>query len=126
MIDAKLLIRCFTLLVAHDWLMARSNLESLVEQTRDFPVSDARGALRAEEDAVRALGLASSLYFKPVRCLQRSAVLVRLLRRQGISALMVIGVRKVPFLAHAWVEVNGKVIDGGFANQETYLVLEEC
>jgi hypothetical protein len=44
-------------------------------------------------------------------CLQRSAITACLLRQKGIAARIVIGVRPVPFLAHAWVEVNGAVVN---------------
>jgi hypothetical protein len=54
------------------------------------------------------------------RCLARSLVLTRLLARRGISAKLVIGARADPeFLAHAWVECEGKPVlspgDGSFA-----------
>jgi Transglutaminase-like superfamily len=54
------------------------------------------------------------------RCLARSLVLTRLLARRGIPAKLVIGIRADPeFLAHAWVECEGKPVlspgDGSFA-----------
>lgn len=58
-----------------------------------------------------ALVLAGCLYWKPVRCLQRSVCMVRLLRAQGVAARLVIGYRPAPFFSHAWVEVNGHVIN---------------
>jgi len=53
------------------------------------------------------------------RCLRRSLVLLQLLERRGISARLVIGARTSPdFLAHAWVELDGRpvlsVADGSF------------
>jgi Transglutaminase-like superfamily len=53
------------------------------------------------------------------RCLARSLVLTRLLARRGIPATLVIGARTVPdFLAHAWVEHEGRAVlapgDGSF------------
>jgi len=50
-------------------------------------------------------------YPKKALCLQRSAVLACLLRNHGIAARMVIGARPMPFLAHAWVEVEGSVVN---------------
>jgi hypothetical protein len=50
-------------------------------------------------------------YPKRALCLQRSAVTTCLLRSCGISARMMIGVRPMPFLAHAWVEVEGSVVN---------------
>jgi hypothetical protein len=54
------------------------------------------------------------------RCLARSLVLTRLLARRGIPAKLVIAARSEPeFLAHAWVECDGKPVlspgDGSFA-----------
>lgn len=58
-----------------------------------------------------AVNLAASLYFKRVRCLQRSVVTLRLLRKHGILSRLVIGYRSSPFLMHAWTEVDGKIIN---------------
>ena len=44
-------------------------------------------------------------------CLQRSAVTTCLLRTHGIEAHMVVGIRPMPFLAHAWTEVDGVVVN---------------
>ena len=55
--------------------------------------------------------LASCLYWKPVRCLQRSLCTARLLRIHGVAAQLVIGYRAMPFLSHAWVESDGRVVN---------------
>lgn len=44
-------------------------------------------------------------------CLQRSAITTWLLRSRGIAARLVIGARSMPFAAHAWVEVEGVVVN---------------
>lgn len=46
----------------------------------------------------------------PDDCLARSLALYRYLRRAGFAAEHVIGVRRVPFRAHAWVEYDGAVV----------------
>jgi hypothetical protein len=43
-------------------------------------------------------------------CWPRSLVLVRALRGRGVDARLCLGVRKFPFLAHAWVELGGVAI----------------
>ncbi|HEY2054838.1 MAG TPA: lasso peptide biosynthesis B2 protein [Solirubrobacterales bacterium] len=53
------------------------------------------------------------------RCLRRSLVLLRLLSRRGIPARLVIAARSDPhFLAHAWLEYDGRPVlppgDAGF------------
>ena len=65
-----------------------------------------------------AVLLATCFYFKPVLCLQRAVCTVRLLRRHGIVARLVIGYRPSPFFSHAWVEVNGRVVYGSPAYQQ--------
>jgi hypothetical protein len=44
----------------------------------------------------------------PHDCLARSLALFRYLRWRGIPATHVIGIRRVPFIAHAWVEISGE------------------
>jgi hypothetical protein len=44
----------------------------------------------------------------PYDCLARSLALFRYLRWRGIPATHVIGIRRVPFIAHAWVEICGE------------------
>jgi hypothetical protein len=58
-----------------------------------------------------AVDIASCFYFKQVLCMHRSFVAVRLLRKAGVSADLVIGSRPIPFVSHAWVEVDGRVVN---------------
>lgn len=46
----------------------------------------------------------------PTLCLVHSAALVLLLRSHAVPAKLVIGIRRRPFRAHAWVESNGEVV----------------
>lgn len=71
------------------------------------------------EEIFRSVNLAACFYHKPVRCLQRSVVTVRLLRQYGIDCRLVIAYRLTPFLMHAWPEVNGQIANDlpGFAEQ---------
>ena len=59
----------------------------------------------------RAVDLACALYFKRVLCLQRSAATTILLRRNGSKAELVIGAQLLPFRSHAWVEIDGQVVN---------------
>jgi hypothetical protein len=72
----------------------------------------------------RTVTAVSSFYWKPVPCLQRSVVTVRLLRQYGVEAQVVIGCRAVPFASHAWVEVNGRVVNDSSGYQRKLRVLE--
>ena len=76
-----------------------------------------------EQRICDAVLLATCFYFKPVLCLQRAACTVRLLRRYGIVARLVIGYRPSPFFSHAWVEVDGRVVYGSPAYQKRLLPL---
>jgi hypothetical protein len=73
-----------------------------------------------------AVDRAATCYFKRAWCLQRSATNVCLLRLRGIEAELVIGARKLPFGAHAWVEVGGSVVNNHPIVRERYAVLERC
>jgi hypothetical protein len=70
-----------------------------------------------------AVLLATCFYWKPVLCLQRSVCAVRLLRRYGIAAKLVIGYRPAPFFSHAWVEVDGRVVNSPPAYKKRLRVL---
>jgi hypothetical protein len=59
----------------------------------------------------RAMDRASTLYPRHALCLQRSAAATCVLRDHGVAAALVIGARKHPFRAHAWVEVDGAVVN---------------
>ena len=59
-------------------------------------------------------------------CLQRSAVTTWLLRSLGIPAEMVIGVHKMPFYGHSWVEVDGRVVNDHKNVQTFFHVLSRC
>jgi Transglutaminase-like superfamily len=56
---------------------------------------------------------AANLFFR-TSCLEHSLVLCRMLRQRGMNADLRIGARKEGnrFEAHAWVELDGSVVDG--------------
>jgi len=49
-----------------------------------------------------------------------------LLKRYGVPAQMIIGAQQVPFKAHAWVEVDGRVVNDKAYMRELYAVLDRC
>ena len=63
-------------------------------------------------------------YWKRAACLQRSAASTWLLRRHGVAADMVIGFRPLPFESHAWVEVNGQVVNDRPQYQRAFQILD--
>jgi transglutaminase superfamily protein/coenzyme PQQ synthesis protein D (PqqD) len=74
----------------------------------------------------QAVDQAAAFYFKRAWCLQRSAVAMALLRLRGLPAKLVIGIHQVPFHAHAWVELRGRVINDRPWLPEAYAVIESC
>ena len=72
----------------------------------------------------RTVTAVCSFYWKPVLCLQRSVVAARLLRQYGIDAQVVIGCHAAPFASHAWVEVDGRVVNDSSGYQQKLRVLE--
>jgi hypothetical protein len=77
-----------------------------------------------EADLSEAMRNALSLYWKRALCLQRSVATARLFRRYGIRAELVIGYRADPFFSHAWVEVEGRIVNDSPAYQQRLHVLE--
>ena len=75
-------------------------------------------------DVVWSVDEACVWYVKRAACLQRSVVATWLLRRQGIAAEMVIGCRPLPFESHAWVEVDGQVVNDRPQYQRVFHVLD--
>lgn len=113
-------------LIQHDLYMRHRDFAALHATIKAFPTST-RQAVRGTQTATsRALDIACALYPKQALCLQRSAVLIKLLRRRGIPAQMVFGAQKLPFRAHAWVEVHGEVVNDRLASREQFQVLEVC
>ena len=80
----------------------RSRIESVGQRSR-----------RSAADCVRAIRRARR--FSPVsgNCLSQSLALLWLLRRSGLAGEIKIGVKSADgqMLAHAWVELNGQLID---------------
>ena len=70
-----------------------------------------------------AVVLAACFYWKPVLCLQRSVSTVRLLRKHGVIARLVIGYRAAPFFSHAWVEVDSHIVTDSPTYQQRLQVL---
>ena len=84
-----------------------------------------RKCLEGIESAVReAVEAVTTLYWRRVLCLERSVITARVLHAYGVSAEVVIGYRLKPFAGHAWVEVDGQVVNDSPGYAEKLHVLE--
>lgn len=73
-----------------------------------------------------AVDQAANFYPKRAWCLQRSAATTCLLRLRGLPAHLVIGVRRMPFAAHAWVELEGRIVNDDPRVCRAFDVIERC
>ena len=93
---------------------------------RRFPIGSLVERPDVTERICAAVDMACIWYWKEVLCLQRSAATACLLKRYGVPAQMMIGAQQTPFKAHAWVEVNGRVVNDKPYMRERYAVLDHC
>jgi hypothetical protein len=76
------------------------------------------------DDVIWAVDEACVWYLKPAACLQRSVVATWMLRRHGLAAELVIGCRPIPFESHAWVELDGRVLNDLQQYRNVFTVLD--
>ena len=120
---AGLLIRALYELARYEVVLSLRGSGRILSQLRRQSVSIESSSADLEKTICDAVLLATCFYWKPVLCLQRAVCTVRLLRRHGIHARLVIGYRPSPFFSHAWVEVDGRVLYGSAAYQKRLLPL---
>jgi len=111
--------------IVFDFVLNTRSLQGLCECIQGWPVKHQpdNPQLPTVGQVCAAVEQASLWYPKKSLCLQRSAVATWLLRREGIAAELVLAVRSMPFMAHAWVEVNGDVINDRPQVKRLYRVL---
>lgn len=112
-----LLARVLYRLALFDALLALGGFRSVYLDLSHHDLPPRVKQVELESAVCRAVTQASSLYWKPVRCLQRSAVTAKVLRTYGIGATVVIGYQPAPLFSHAWVEVEGRVVGDSPAYQ---------
>jgi Transglutaminase-like superfamily/Coenzyme PQQ synthesis protein D (PqqD) len=120
------LIFCILLgLACCDLILLVGSMKWLCRVVQKWPLK--RPALEEDSVAIKevcdAVEQSCVWYPKKIWCLQRSAVTACLLKRYGVAARMVIGARPIPFLAHAWVEVGGSVVNDSSQVRNLYLML---
>jgi hypothetical protein len=122
----RLVLKAYIKLIEFDLHLARRDFPALYEKVRQCPIARLMPLSASTEQICFAVDLACIWYWKHVLCLQRSAATACLLKSQGISAEMVIGIQQMPFKAHAWVEVDGCVVNDKPYTREMYSVLDRC
>jgi len=121
-----LVLQAYLNLIHFDLYLARGNFAALYDRVSKYPVRKPVSAPDAVEQICSAVDMASIWYWKETLCLQRSAATACLLKRHGVRAQMVIGAQQIPFKAHAWVEVEGRVVNDKPYVSELYAVLDRC
>jgi Transglutaminase-like superfamily/Coenzyme PQQ synthesis protein D (PqqD) len=96
-----------------DCILSALSLEFLCRSVKAWPLrpKERRDQSTLIGEICSAVEKACVWYPKKALCLQRSAVTTCILRSYGIPAHLVVGVRPMPFLAHAWVEAEGSVVN---------------
>ena len=115
---ASLVVRALYEIVRYEAIVSLRGIGCILRRLRRQSVAAKPTGLELERAICDAVLLATCFHWKPVLCLQRSVCTVRLLRKHGIDARLVVGYRPSPFFSHAWVEVNGRVVYGSPAYQK--------
>ncbi len=113
-------------LIYFDFHLARGNFAALYDTVRRCPIGKRGSFPAAAEKICAAMDVACIWYWKEALCLQRSAATACLLKRYGVAAHLVIGAQQMPFKAHAWVEVDGRIVNDKPYMTEIYAVLDRC
>lgn len=121
-----LFLKAYRTLVLLDIYLASGDFPELYKKVRTCPTRTRLSDPRDIERILDAVDLAVIWYWKEVLCLQRSAAATCLLKRHGVPAQLVIGAQKMPFKAHAWVEIEGRVVNDKPYIGDMYAVLDRC
>ena len=121
-----LVLQAYLKLIQFDLFLARNDFSALYSKVRRHPIATKTPPADAVSRICSAMDMACIWYWKEALCLQRSAALACLLKRYGVPAQMVIGAQQMPFKAHAWVEVDGRVVNDKSYTPELYAVLDRC
>jgi hypothetical protein len=104
----------WVLLLVVDLAIAAGGFPCIHRIVRRVPVWHRRSTLDTVAIVTRVnrgVARAAVWYPRPLHCLPRSAAAAWLLRWHGLPAVLVVGIRPMPFYAHAWVELEGRVVN---------------
>ena len=117
-----LFFRALFMLVAYDVLCTFSTFARVHKMVQRWTVAESSPDQGTIDRVCTVVNYACVWYPKRALCLQRAFVTAYLLRKEGVPAQMVVGAQKLPFKAHAWVEVDGQAINERSNVQATYAV----
>ncbi len=121
-----LVLRAYWKLILFDMYLAQGSFATLCDRVRTYPIGRPVNAPDPVERICSAVDMACIWYWKEALCLQRSAATTCLLKKYGVPAQMVLGAQQMPFKAHAWVELDGRVLNDKPYTPEMYAVLDRC
>jgi hypothetical protein len=121
-----LFLEAYWKLILFDYYLAKNDFDRLYCKVRNSPVAQKKPSRDTTRQICSAVDFACIWYWKEALCLQRSAATACLLKHHGVPAQMMIGVQQIPFKAHAWVEVDGHVVNDKPYVAQTYAVLDRC
>lgn len=107
------LLRLYTLveLSVMAWLLRFKGLNgALVRCRKSLRANRAHSVTLAEVQNAYAVVDRICKWYPPAECLHRSVIGYVVLRRVGMDPTLIIGIRKFPFGAHAWLEYRSVVI----------------
>ena len=119
-----LYLRLIKELLRYDLIEAMSGFQGIHRGLQPQALAPRLNSPELETTVCEAVRRIVPFYWKRVRCLQSSVVTARVLRTYGAQADVVIGYRLAPCLAHAWVEVGGRIVNDSPAFQRQLPVLE--
>ncbi len=127
LIRLKLLtLAALLVLVVSDFLLRLMSFSELYNLVKRWPVGEQGESVDVIPKTCEAVTRAITWYPWRAMCLQRSVVTTCLIRSRGIPAELVIGCQKLPFMAHAWVEVEGEVVNDTPRVKKIHKVLDRC
>jgi hypothetical protein len=121
-----LFLRAYVQLLLVESYLRKEDFKGLYERVRNCPIERATLEPSLVSAICEAMDFACIWYWKHALCLQRSAALTCLLRHHGVAANLVIGAQHMPFRSHAWVEVEGRVVNDKPYVGEVFAVLDRC
>lgn len=121
-----LVLRAYFRLIQFDFYLSCGKFEDLYKKVHNCPVNRRATCSDAIERVCSAVDMACIWYWKEVLCLQRSSATACLLKTFGAHSELIIGARQMPFKAHAWVEIDGRIVNDKPYLRQVYAVLDRC